>query len=369
MDITEALTEKYTIREKIGSGSFGEIYSGTCKQTNQPTAIKLEKPRNGRSYLENEYKTLKLLQGGIGIPKTFTYTPNPSGNFMSMELLGPSLENLLKPCKGKFSLKTVLMIADQCISRIEFVHNQYFLHRDIKPENFVIGLNRKAHIVHLIDFGLSKRYLDSSNLRHIKYKEGKSLTGTARYASVNTHQGIEQSRRDDLESLFYTLLYFLQGTLPWINLPFKQKQEKYKQILNLKSSIPVETLVSPFPIEFGKYLLYCRSIKFEQKPDYAYLKRLFKDLFSKLNFKYDYIFEWDLRRIPSKRSQYTQKDNFVKVRDTSHSRLVKKTELSPECDSQVYPNFPHKFHSYMNISQLPSIDLKSKNAKINLNYH
>jgi len=367
MEVSEALTEKFTIREKIGSGSFGEIYSGTCKQTNQLIALKLEKPRNGRSYLENEYKTLRLLQGGIGIPKTFSYTFDLSGNFMSMDLLGPSLENLLKPCRGKFSLKTVLMIADQCISRIEFVHSQNFLHRDIKPENFVIGLNRKAHIVHLIDFGLSKRYLDPITLRHIRYKEGKSLTGTARYASVNTHQGIEQSRRDDLESLFYTLLYFLQGTLPWTNLPIKQKKERYKQILNLKSSIPVETLVHPFPLEFSQYLLYCRSIKFEQKPDYTYLKRLFKDLFTKLNFKYDYIFEWDLRRNPCKSSKYAQKDINVTVRETSRSRMLKRRELSPEPDSQVFLNFPHKFRSFMNLSQLPSIDLKGKNAKISLN--
>mmetsp|Transcript_27303 Transcript_27303/g.20438 ORF Transcript_27303/g.20438 Transcript_27303/m.20438 type:complete len:135 (+) Transcript_27303:419-823(+) len=134
---------------------------------------------------------------------------------MVIDLLGPSLEDLFKFCGGRFSLKTVLMIAHQILGTIARLHAKNFVHRDIKPENFLMGLGRKSHIVHLIDFGLAKRYRDGKTHQHIPYKENKNLTGTARYASVNAHLGIEQSRRDDLESIGYILVYFANGSLPW----------------------------------------------------------------------------------------------------------------------------------------------------------
>merc|ERR1711953_301476 len=207
---------------------------------------------------------------------------------------GPSLEDLFSFCNRKFSLKTTLMLADQMINRVEYMHAKNFIHRDIKPDNFLIGLGKKANQVHVIDFGLAKKYRDPKTQQHIPYREGKNLTGTARYASVNTHLGIEQSRRDDLEAVGYVLMYFNRGALPWQGLKANSKKEKYEKIMEKKMSTPIEVLCKHFPTEFVTYLNYCRSLRFEDRPDYAYLRRLLKDLFFRESYQYDFVFDWTI---------------------------------------------------------------------------
>jgi len=171
------------------------------------------------------------------------------------------------------------------------------LHRDIKPDNFLMGTGKKGHHVYIIDFGLAKKYRDPKSHQHIPYKEGKSLTGTARYASINTHLGIEQSRRDDLESLGYIYMYFLRGSLPWQGLRAQTKKQKYDRISEKKMATPVEVLCKGSPAEFAHYLNYVRSLRFEDKPDYQYLRKLFRDLFLREGYQMDYIFDWTQRRI------------------------------------------------------------------------
>lgn len=196
-----------------------------------------------------------------------------------MELLGPSLEDLFTFCSRRFTIKTVLMLADQMIGRIEFVHCKHFIHRDIKPDNFLMGIGRHCNKVgnerilifkiasikrwararffmfflflfflglnlqlFIIDFGLAKKYRDGRTRLHIMYREDKNLTGTARYASINAHLGIEQSRRDDMESLGYVLMYFNRGSLPWQGLKAATKKQKYEKISEKKMSTPVDIL-------------------------------------------------------------------------------------------------------------------------------
>eukprot|EP00826_Nyctotherus_ovalis_P039448 TRINITY_DN3796_c0_g6_i2.p1 TRINITY_DN3796_c0_g6~~TRINITY_DN3796_c0_g6_i2.p1 ORF type:complete len:288 (-),score=72.34 TRINITY_DN3796_c0_g6_i2:189-1052(-) len=209
-----------------------------------------------------------------------------------MELMGNSLEKLFQKYGKKFSLKTILMLVDQMIKAIEQFHAHHYIHRDIKPDNFVIGLGAKSGTIHLLDFGLSKRFRDPISGLHIPYKDHKSFTGTARYASIKTHFGIEQSRRDDLESLGHLFIYLLKGLLPWQNMPAATKKEKYEKIRQKKVSLSLDRLCTGLPIEFQAYLNYTRSMKFNERPDYAYILRIFKDLFDRKGYIYDNAFDW-----------------------------------------------------------------------------
>lgn len=226
--------------------------------------------------LEYENKLYKFLAGGQGIAQTHWYGIEGDYKCMVLEMLGKSLEDLFQYCNRKFSLKTVCMLAEQMISRLEFMHSQNFIHRDMKPDNFLMGTGNKKGQVYIIDFGLSKRYRDAKSGEHIPYRDGKSLTGTARYASVNTHIGVEQSRRDDLEAVGYILLYFLKGVLPWQGLQGgKNKNQKYDKIKEKKLQTTVEQLCMQVPEEFARYVSICRNMRFEEKPDYAALRHLF----------------------------------------------------------------------------------------------
>jgi serine/threonine protein kinase len=283
---------KYRLGRKIGSGSFGDIYLGTNVTNNEEVAIKLESVKTKHPQLFYESKLYKILAGGVGIPYVRWFGVEGDYNVMVMDLLGPSLEDLFNYCHRRFSLKTVLMLADQMLRRVEYIHSKNFIHRDIKPDNFLMGVAKRGSQVNVIDFGLAKKYRDPKTHQHIPYRENKSLTGTARYASINTHLGIEQSRRDDIESLAYVLMYFNRGSLPWQGLKAANKKQKYEKISDKKMSTPVETLCKGFPSEFATFLNYARSLRFDDKPDYAYLRKLLRDLFIREGYKYDGIFDW-----------------------------------------------------------------------------
>jgi serine/threonine protein kinase len=182
-----------------------------------------------------------------------------------------------------------------------------------------MGLAKKGNLVYIIDFGLAKKYRDPRTHQHIPYREDKNLTGTARYASINTHLGIEQSRRDDLESLGYMLMYFNLGSLPWQGLKAATKKQKYERISEKKMSTPIEVLCKGFPAEFATYLNFCRSLRFDDKPDYAYLRQLFRNLFHRQGYTYDYVYDWNTLKGP--RSGQGGMDRVDKVDRVGHDRL------------------------------------------------
>lgn len=283
---------KYVLGRKLGSGSFGDIYLAVHEQTGKEFAVKMESSRCKHPQLLYEAKLLRHLQGGTGIANVYYADLEGEFNVMVMDLLGPSLEDLFNYCNRKLSLKTVLNLADQMLDRVEYLHSKNFIHRDIKPDNFLIGAGKKNRTLFLIDFGLAKRYRDPRTHQHIPYKENKNLTGTARYASVNAHLGLEQSRRDDLESVGYVLVYLLAGSLPWQGLKANTKHEKYQRIMDKKMSTSIEALTRGLPTEFAKYFTYVKALKFDDRPDYAYLKQLFTDLYSREGYESNGAFDW-----------------------------------------------------------------------------
>ena len=276
----------------LGKGGFGHLFLGRSIHENSFIAIKVEE-QSPRSRLAWEYQIIKELSDGEGIPKVYRLHRGKKHNYLIMQLLGKSLDKLFVDMKKKFSIKTVCMIAYQMVQRIEFVHSKGYIHRDVKPGNFLLGKNLDRKKIYIIDFGLSKKYIDKSTNKHIIYKEGKGLTGTARYVSLNTHYGIEQSRRDDIEGIAYNLIYFAKGKLPWQGVKTKNKKEKHKKIMELKEEYNPDKLCEGLPEEFPTLLKYSRKLDFEEKPDYKNIKIMFKQLMNANKQQMDWKFDWD----------------------------------------------------------------------------
>ena len=313
--LKDLIAENFVILHLIGQGAFGQIYISYNMRDNVAVSIKKEikKPQKVPQ-LKTESKIYQSLLkinaddiSGVktftqdevqGVPKFYGAGELSDSYYLIMDFLGPNLLQLFEYCgMHKFTISTVCLIALQMLNRIENLHKRNYIHRDIKPENFLIGMQEKANIIHLIDFGLSKRFKNPKTHQHIPYREDRTLTGTARYVSINTHLGIEQSRRDDLESIGYVLVYFLKGVLPWQGL---KNGNRYTRIMEKKLQIPTEILCYGLPEELIFYLNYCKSLRFEDRPDYDYLRGLFIKLLGTCNLiygltkemlKFDWCFE------------------------------------------------------------------------------
>mmetsp|Transcript_243 Transcript_243/g.543 ORF Transcript_243/g.543 Transcript_243/m.543 type:complete len:385 (-) Transcript_243:391-1545(-) len=283
---------RFEIDKRLGAGCFGEVYRGMNVDTKQEVAVKFEDLQARTQQLEQEAAIMSLLRQPLqpqGFSECFYFGREGRYNCLVMELLGKSLEDCVQERKGRFTPLTSAMVADQLIRRVEYLHSKGIVHRDIKPENFMWGTKGKIHHLYMIDFGLSKRFYDKS---HVMMRDKLSLTGTARYASINAHRGVEQSRRDDLEAIGHMLLYFLRGVLPWSGLDAKNKEEKYRKIREKKEDTPLGTLCAGFPDEFQTYLQYTRNLDFQERPDYNMLRKLFADVRERLGPVEDHELEW-----------------------------------------------------------------------------
>jgi serine/threonine protein kinase len=288
---SKLLCSRFQLQEQIGAGSFGVVYSATDLTTRERVAIKVENPNLPLSQILNESNVYSILSGGQNIPNCHFCGKHRNQHVLALDLLGPSLECLFSQNGRRFSLKTVLMLADQILASIQYVHDRHFLHRDIKPGNFVIGTGNRSNQLFLIDFGLAKKFEDPATLEHIRYCEYSCLTGTARYASVHALRGIETSRRDDLESFAYILIYFLRGKLPWIGLRGSGR-EKEAAIMTMKEKITVEELCAGLPKELSNFVRSVKHLRFRERPPYEEYRELFQSLFVNSGFVMDYKFDW-----------------------------------------------------------------------------
>lgn len=283
---------RFEIDKALGAGCFGVVYRGKNTESNSEVAVKFEDLQARTQQLEQEWTILQLINKPAqpqGFSECFYFGREGRYHCLVLELLGLSLEDCVQTCKGTFKPLTTALIAEQLIRRLEYLHSKGIIHRDIKPENFMWGRKSKIHHVFMIDFGLSKRYYDK---QHVAMREKLSLTGTARYASINAHRGVEQSRRDDLEAVGHMLLYFLRGVLPWSGLDAKTKDEKYRRIRQKKEETPLPELCKGFPAEFQQYLEYTRKLEFTARPDYKFLRDLFSAVRTKHGPGEDHQLEW-----------------------------------------------------------------------------
>ena len=287
--LNKMFLSKYIPIEKIGEGAFGSIYKAQGGE--ELVAMKFEKRSNEYEYLEEEAIIMRYLKGPQ-IPSIKCYGKNMDYNIMVMELLGESLEYNFN-VKKKFSVKTASMLGYQMLNILEFIHDRHIIHRDIKPDNFLMGIKQKNAVLYLLDFGLAKKFRSSKTLMQYPYVRKKKMTGTARYASIHALEEMEQSRRDDLESMAYVLLYFLRGSLPWQGIKVKAKENRYKKILVKKKETSSDELCETFPEEF-KYLVdYTRNLGYTENPDYEKLRQNFVVLVKeKMCRNFDFVYDW-----------------------------------------------------------------------------
>mmetsp|Transcript_98281 Transcript_98281/g.283608 ORF Transcript_98281/g.283608 Transcript_98281/m.283608 type:complete len:349 (-) Transcript_98281:144-1190(-) len=292
-EVPKRIADRFEIDRKLGEGSFGEVYRGVDAKTGHHVAIKFEEASTSApGSLKNEFYILDQLRRPFqrhGFAEVFHFSKQGKWSVMVMELLGNSLEDCVDLCGGKFKVSSTVLVAEQVLHRIEYLHSKGIVHRDIKPENFMWGIGRKVHHLYLIDFGLSVKYWDK---KHCSQSNLQSLTGTARYASINAHRGCTQSRRDDLEAIGHMLLYFLRGSLPWSGLKAKSQEEKFKKIMETKERYSLTELCRGFPKDFETYLRTTRNMQFKERPDYSTFQKMFRDLRQQEGVKEDWDLEW-----------------------------------------------------------------------------
>ena len=299
--------KKYKVLSLLGKGSFSIVFKGINIKDKTYVAIKVEYWKI--DILESEAYILTYLKG-FGIPEIKSFGNYGNNKVLIQNLLGDSLGMIFKKLNNIFTLKDICMIAIQLIDRLEYIHSKYIIHRDLKPENILVDYETNK-ILYLIDFGLAKKYRSSRTRNHAKFVKAKRMIGNSIYSSLNNLEGKRQSRRDDLESLGYILIDFaMKGKLSWQALQIENNNERTNKIYLIKKGIESEKLFSELPKEFSDYLKYTKNLKFEENPDYNYLRGLFLNLLNKNNYKFDLEFSW-LKNKKTKKTVTANNNNII----------------------------------------------------------
>ena len=365
----KCIFKKYKPVKKIGRGSFGKIYHVVRLKDNAAFAMKVEKIDAVQKTLEREAYYLFTLQGGFGIPKLITFGRTKSYNILIETLLNKSLFDLFINKNNKFRLTDCCFIGIQILEILEWIHSKDIIYRDVKPENFLIGI-KDPNAIYVVDFGLCKKYRSSKTGKHLLPKLTGKFSGTLIYASSNVLKGKESSRRDDLISLGYMLIYLLKRDIPW-NSSFKDlNKEKYYNLIYLKDTNSNGELFKGLPDELIEYIKYSRSLKFEQDPDYTYLRSLFKKILLRSDSENNLLtFSWidpkdkNLLGIPknnSKRKQ-TPQNRILKNLKEKRKNLSLKTLSLKSTKNNLNQNSELTIDSSINKYNQVKSDINIKN--------
>lgn len=367
-----SLIEDYSIHRLVGKGSFGVIYEvskismsqSIPKKGKETFALKLEKSsnndHNSKSQLYKEVTILKELKNLKGFADLFDYGIFKGSPYMVTTLLGNNLSKVLEKNNGNFDQDATMQIAYQMIDRLQVFHDKGYLHRDLKPENFVLGLNENSTTLYLIDFGLSKKYIEKQ--KHIPMAINKGFVGTARYASPNAHRGYEQGRRDDLISIGFLLMYFLKGKLPWQGMLVDRDDKKYEAIGKIKEETDFKSFFKGYDHSFLDYMTYVNGLRFEDTPNYIYLKEIFRKAFEKISKekKQENVLEKpkktvkDISQAPTEYNENELKEPLGKFLDELDDKNNEKKKIV----SGIMPKYPMKKNK----------EMISKSSTLNPNY-
>lgn len=284
------IKDKWKITKKIGGGGFGEIYAAKFIESEEAVAIKVESSKQSKQVLKMEVAVLKALQHKSDhVCKFYGCGRDERFNYIVMSLVGKSLAELRRAQpKGTFSLSTTLRLGRHILQAIRDIHEVGFLHRDIKPSNFAMGVASKNRQVFMLDYGLARQYVDASG----KVRQARTVAGfrgTVRYASVNAHDNREMGRHDDLWSLFYMLIEFLHGQLPWRKIKDKDQVGNIKRTFNHDDLLKHDRV----PAEFEPFLRHIQNLKYDMKPDYDFLFTLLESATSRKDVRESDAYDWE----------------------------------------------------------------------------
>ena len=336
--VGKVLFGKYKVIKKIGDGSQSTIYSGENIKTGEGVAIKAENQDSKDHLLEQEIKILIELKNHEGIVNIITCGRSGKNLILIEKLLGKSLDRLFLDSSKKFTISDICQIAIQCLDRLEYLHSKGIIHCDIKPENFAIGI-KDPNVIYMIDFGLCQDYINIKTGKHKIFSSTGYMTGTARYASRNALRGNQLSRRDDIESFMYMILYFLSKRLPWQGTKARTITARYKKIFIAKNNFKYKEFCKKFPKEIITFIEYVFLLKFNEKPNYEYMKKLFKTILKNMNFSKKDYFSWmenmkDLDVI-KKRAHSETKTKIIEQKKKIHSSILKLSTIDNIKESTI----------------------------------